>query len=460
MEQFDVAIVGGGPGGYVAAIRAATEGMSVALIEGKDLGGTCLNRGCIPSKTLLKHAELVDGIKHADSFGVHVTDYRISLDDMMNRKKAIIHQLKKGIETLLWTKQVTVLTGYGHIHADKTITVTMNEQSKTIKAKNIIIATGSTPSIPNIPGLDQIAYETSDTIFDITKLPAHLTIIGGGVIGVELATIFNSFNVKVEIIEMGGHILPHEDEAAASILHKQFIKRGISVHTNAKVTEVSESDGTISLEMETNSETKRIVTEKVLLAVGRTANNTGSRQLSLKYTGPFITVNQQMETSIPGIYAIGDVIGGYQLAHAASSEGLTVINHIVGKNVRQKVHIPRCVYTTPEIASIGLTEHEAEEAGYHVNVKSVPLTTNGKALAAGDHVGFMKIIADSQYGEILGVVMVGAHATEMISQATTMMNLEGTVEELEQIVFPHPTLSESLFEAASSMLNRAIHFID
>ena len=458
MQKFDVAIVGGGPGGYVAAIRAAKQGLNVALVEGRDLGGTCLNRGCIPSKTLLKHAEVLDQIKNAQAFGITVNDVSYSIEAMVKRKNTVVNTLKNGIKGLLKQNKIKVFEGYGVVSENKTIIISLANENTTILAENIILATGSKPFVPPLPGLDEVSYHTSDTIFDIEEVPSKLVIVGGGVIGLEIGCIFNRLGTEVEVVEMAESIIPNEDEDATKFLTKQLKKSGISIHTGTKITGFKPNNGKTIVEMEKKSKKQMIETDNVLVAVGREPNVTGIEDLPIAFEGKFVDVNQSMETSISGIYAIGDLVGGYQLAHAASEEGIRAVKHIVGQEVHGEAIIPRCVYSFPEIASVGLTETEAKKAGYQVKVKKVDLAANGKAITANENNGFMKIIADEKYGEILGVVMVGAHVTEMISAGTAFMHLEGTVEEIESMVFPHPTVSEALFETAAAWMGNGIHY--
>lgn len=458
MQKFDVAIVGGGPGGYVAAIRAAKEGLAVALVEGRDLGGTCLNRGCIPSKTLLKHAEVLEQIKNAQAFGITVNDVSYSIEAMVERKNTVVNTLKNGIKGLLKQNKIKVFEGYGAVSENKTITISLAKENTTIQAENIILATGSKPFVPPLPGLDNVSYHTSDTIFDIEEVPSKLVIVGGGVIGLEIGCIFNRLGSDVEVVEMADRIIPNEDEDATKFLAKQLEKSGISIHTGTKIMGFKLDNGKTIVEMEKNQEQQTIETDSVLVAVGRTPNVTGIEELPVTFDGKFVKVNQSMETSISGIYAIGDLVGGHQLAHAASEEGIRAVKQIVGQEVHGESLIPRCVYSFPEIASVGLTEAEAKKAGYTVKVKKVDLAANGKAITANENSGFVKIIADEKYGEILGVVMVGAHVTEMISTGTAFMHLEGTVEEIESMVFPHPTVSEALFENAAAWMENGIHY--
>ncbi|MGM8213442.1 dihydrolipoyl dehydrogenase [Virgibacillus sp. W0430] len=457
MKQFDVAIVGGGPGGYVAAIRAADAGLNVALIEGNELGGTCLNRGCIPSKTLLKNAEVLNQINNSASLSIHVENVSVDFPAVINRKNKVIQQLKNGIKGLLRQHKITVYDGYGYVSSDCKVTVKGEKANEELQADKIIVATGSEVVMPPIPGAEEVTIHTSDTIFDVKEIPNRLVIVGGGVIGLEIACIFNSLGTKVTIIEMAERILQAEDKDASAFLEQQLKNDGIAIHTGAQVKAFKKTADENRVTF-VQGEEQEIASDIILMSVGRQPNVKGLDDLALQFDGPFIKVDKNLQTSNRRVYAIGDVIGGYQLAHAASSEGLRAVNHILGIKNKNNQMIPRCVYTFPEIASVGLTESEARKSGYKVKVKKVDLAANGKAISALENRGFMKIIADETYNEILGVVMVGSHVTEIISQATAFMHLEGTVDELESMVFPHPTISEALFEAASAYLEKGIHY--
>ncbi|MGG3873453.1 dihydrolipoyl dehydrogenase [Brevibacillus laterosporus] len=458
MKTYDIVVIGGGPGGYVAAIRASKEGKKVALIEQGHLGGTCLNRGCIPSKALLKHAEMIHAIRDASKYGIEVGDMRLSLPKMMQRKNHVINQLRGGIAHLLRTGNIDFYHGKAEIQPDQIVEIT-GDKPERIKAGSIIIATGSSPAVPPIEGLEQVAYHTSDTIFDIEKIPASLAIIGGGVIGVEFASIFDSLGTKVTIIEMADRILATEDEMASQVLTKHVGKRGVTILTKAKVTAVKALGSQKQLMIYNEAGAKQdVVAEEILVAIGRRPNLPASANLSLDMDGPFIKVNARMETSVPNLYAIGDVVGNWQLAHVASAEGIVAALNATGHATDMEYHIvPRCIYTYPEIASVGLSEREAKEKGFQVKTSVYQLAVNGKALASGQAEGFVKLIADENYGEIVGAVMVGPHVTEMISQISAYMQLEGTVEEMANLIFPHPTVSEGLLEAASDWIGKGIH---
>lgn len=459
MQTYDIAVLGGGPAGYVAAIRASKEGKRVVLIEADHLGGTCLNRGCIPSKTLLHQTSLLDQIRKASSWGIETGEVSFSLTNMMARKHQVIANLRRGIEALLKAGKIDLIRGWGEANADKTIAIHAGEERRMIRAESIILATGSIPAVPPIPGLKDVPFFTSDTIFDIEHIPTSIAILGGGFIGVEFACIFASLGAKVTIIEMADRLIPQEDADAAGILAKSLRKKGVTLGTGLKVTTVTDSDSGIRVQAEdAKGSTQSILCEALLVAVGRKPNLSAITKLNLEMNGPFIRVNEFLETSMPGIYAAGDVIGGWQLAHMASAEGQTAaINAAGGK---QKVHdkaVPRCLYTSPEIASVGMSEEEAKAKGFAVKTTVHLHTGNGKAMSGGESDGFTKIIAEQTYGEVLGVVMVGPHVTEMIATGLALLTLEATVDDIAGMIFPHPTVSESLMEAAAHWLGKGIH---
>jgi dihydrolipoamide dehydrogenase len=459
VKKYDIVVIGGGPGGYVAALRAAQHGMKVALVEAHDLGGTCLNRGCIPSKTLLRHSEIIESIEKAKSWGIETGPVTLSLKKMLERKDQVIHKLRNGISYLLKKGKIDLLNGYGEVKKDGKIVVKTEGKEQTISTEKIIIATGSSPVIPAIPGLDQDSYYTSDTIFNIEKIPGSMVIVGGGIIGVEFACIFSSLQVPVTIVEMGDRIVPSEDKDASRALSQSLKEKGVTVLTNAKVKEIMSSEGKQSVQVETgNGKTESIECDALLLSVGRKPNTSCFAELNLEMNGPFVKVDREMKSSLPSVYAVGDVVGGWQLAHVASAEGLIAAANASGEKeeVDYKV-VPRCVYTSPEIASVGFTEEEAKKQGLSYKVVKIDHAGNSKALALDEKEGFVKLIADTKYGEILGVTMVGPHVTEMIAEPSAFIQLEGTVDELASMIHPHPTVSESVYEAAASWLGKGIH---
>ncbi|UXO89417.1 MULTISPECIES: dihydrolipoyl dehydrogenase [Bacillus] len=455
-KTYDLTVIGGGPGGYTAALQAAERGRKVALIEEDFLGGTCLNRGCIPSKTLLKHAEVIESIEKAKSWGIETGDLVLSFDKMRKRKDDVIEKLRGGIAFLLKQGKIDVYNGRGTAVTKHRIEIEKQDGSESIETKELIIATGSSPAIPPIPGLKDIQFDTSDTIFDIPDIPASVVIIGGGVIGLELACIFQSLQSKVTIIEAAPSIIPQEDEEASKLLEKELKKKGIHIAKKTTVTEVTESEGVKAIHAaDEKGETHIFTAERLLVCVGRRPSVSAVSKLDLQLDGPFIKVNDKMQTSVEGVYAVGDVAGGYQLAHAAMAEAAVAVSNICGVSEKMNADVmPRCIYTLPEVASVGLTEKEAKSKGLNVRAERFDLAASGKALAAGDQTGFIKLVYDTAYGEVIGATMVGPHVTEMISEASSFMYLEGTAEEMAKMIHPHPTISEGFYEAALDIVNK------
>ncbi|MFC5733495.1 dihydrolipoyl dehydrogenase [Cytobacillus gottheilii] len=458
MIKYDLVVIGGGPGGYVSALHAAETGKKIALIEADFVGGTCLNRGCIPSKTYLKHSEVIEQIKKAKEWGIETESLTFSFPKLKKRKDDVIQRLRRGISYLLKEGKIDVYQGYGYIQPNGSVRVQETENEKNLQAEKIIVATGSMPAVPPIEGLSEVSYETSDTIFDLTKIPESLIIIGGGVIGVELATIFASLDTKVTIIESAEMILPSEDQEAASYLKRELEKKNINIRTNTPVKKVEEINNNKKVHCESNGQSIQFDASHILVCTGRRPNMSAVNEIGLDTDGPFIKVNKKMETSMPNVYAIGDVIGGYQLAHAASAEGIVAVNNAFGGNEMMNNHVmPRCVYTKPEIAAVGLNEEEAKKKGLDFEVVKYDFVKSGKAWSSGAPEGFTKIIVDKKYGEILGTVMVGEHVTEMISEASAFMYLEGTIEEAAKMIHPHPTISETFNEAAQEAVRILKH---
>lgn len=459
MTTFDVIIIGGGPGGYVAALRGASEGLRVALIEAGQLGGTCLNQGCIPSKTYLKNAEILEEIEQGKQRGILVKGVEFSMEGMVSYKNSVLKNLRMGIQSLLKARKIEVFNGLGLIKNSQEVEVISNNEKTTLSTKNIIIATGSRPLIPKVEGLENVQYHTTDTIFDLKTLPKSMTIVGGGVIGVELADVFSSLGSKVTIIEYSNRIIAMEDEEASKALHKKLHDKGINILTEHLVTSVSEENGLKMLVVEKKSGEKDVISsEELLIAVGRTPNDSATKHIDLAYNGAFIKVNDYLQTNISNIYAVGDVIGGYQLAHVASAEGLTVIENILGNQKKMDYSIvPRCIYTNLQIASIGQSENDLKSNGIDYTVTKYNLFGNGKAQTLGKKDGFVKVFTDSKYGEIYGMCMVGPYVTELIGQGSAYMSLEGTVYEMAEMIQPHPSLSEIFMEVANLSIGKGVH---
>jgi dihydrolipoamide dehydrogenase len=458
MATFDVIIVGGGPGGYVAAIKGGQLGLKVAVIEKDNVGGVCLNWGCIPTKTLLKSAKVYETFKHASEYGIDVKDesFAINFPAMIKRKDGVVRRLTGGVAGLLKKNGVTLLKGFGEVTSSTTVKVGDEEHT----AKNIILATGATPILPPLPGVKE-GYErgfvlTSKEILDLKEQPKQLVIVGGGVIGQEFATIFNSIGTNVTIIERMDKILVPVDDEIRALFHKKMEKDGVTILTSASVTAITDNGVTY----EKDGQTITIAADKVLMAVGMRPNVNSFSALNLTMEKSGVQVNEYMQTSTPNVYAIGDVIGKYMLAHVASHAGLVAIQHIAG-NTHIKMDfkvIPSGIYTFPEIAMVGLTEQEAKAQGLNYKVSTFPLAANGKAMGENEKEGLIKVIASQPYNEIIGVHIYSVTATEMITEASLAINLEATAEELVHTIHPHPTLSEMMMEAGFGILDKPIHY--
>jgi dihydrolipoamide dehydrogenase len=449
MKNFDVIVIGAGPGGYVSAIRAAQLGKTVAIVEKEKIGGACLNVGCIPSKTLLKHSEMVEEIKRANDWGINTGELSIDFPKLMQRKNQVVQTLTSGVDYLLKKNKITLFQGTASI--TKELVVSIGDEK--IKGQDILLATGSKPFVPPIKGLDQVDYMTTDTFFDLKELPDSLVIIGGGVISVELAFAMAPLGTKVTIIEVAPDILLTEDPDARKIIKDQLKKKNIETITKAEIREVKKDKVVIA--------DREIAYNKLLVATGRKPNVEVAQELHLKMddANTFVAVNGFYETSQKHVYAVGDLIGGYQLAHVASAEGLVAVQAMNGGPHKplDQTEIPRCVYTHPEIASFGLSEEQAKEAGYNVKVTKSLLAGNGKAIAMGETEGFVKIISDTNYQEILGAVIVGAGATELIGELLAVKHSEGTMNELASLVQAHPSVAEAIGESANALFQQAIH---
>lgn len=456
MTEYDVIIIGGGPGGYTTAIRAAKNNLKVALIEANQLGGTCLNHGCIPSKIMLQYSKMIDDIEKANQWGIETELLKINITKMLNRKDAIISTLRNGIESLLKTNKVKLYYGEAKLTNHKDIIVTTNEgETLKLKAAKVIIATGSKPAIPPIKGLNEIQYFTTDSIFSINRIPKSLAIIGGGVIGVELADVFSSLGTKVTIIELDKQILPTEDEHAVNIMRTTLEKKRVSILTEHQVIEIqkNQNDKTLNVLVSHQEKNHTIQVEEILVATGRKPNIGVLENFPLEMDGPFIKVNSFLQTSDADIFAIGDVIGNEQLAHVAITEGMTAALNLNKLTKKMNYNIvPKCIYTYPQIASVGKTEKELVAQHIPYQKRIYPLTNNGMAVATDETNGFVKVMIDEKYGEILGTVIVAANAAEMISQLSAYMYLEGTIDELATMIQPHPSISELFFEVANSLM--------
>jgi dihydrolipoamide dehydrogenase len=473
-QNYDIVILGGGTGGYVAAIRAAQLGLKTAIVEKGNLGGTCLHKGCIPSKALLRSAEVYATTKnHAADFGVNTGEVTLDFSRVQARKESIVSQLHQGVQGLMKKGKIDVFEGTGRMLGPSifspspggTVSVEMNngEENEMLIPKNVIIATGSRPR--SLPGLtiDGTQVMTSDEALVMTELPKSILIVGGGVIGIEWASMLNDFGVEVTVIEYADRIIPTEDADVSKEMQKLLAKKGITFATSAKVLSetLETSEGSVTISAEFKGETKTFTAEKMLVSVGRQANveNIGIENTDIVVDKGFVQVKNTFQTKESHIYAIGDVIGGLQLAHVASHEGITAVEHIAG----QKTHaidynlVSRCIYSNPEAASVGITQQQAKEQGFDVKVGKFSFKAIGKALVYGESDGFVKIIADKNTNDILGVHMIGPHVTDMISEAGLAMVLDATPWEIANTIHPHPTLSEVMGEAALAVEGKAIH---
>ncbi|MDT2731988.1 dihydrolipoyl dehydrogenase [Streptococcus parauberis] len=453
-NEYDIVVVGGGPAGYYGAIRAAQLGGKVAIIEKSEFGGTCLNVGCIPTKTYLKNAEILDGIKIAAGRGINLasTNYTIDMDKTVDFKNSVVKTLTGGVKGLLKSNKVTLFNGLGQVNPDKTVTI----GSETIKGRSIILATGSKVSRINIPGIDSKLVLTSDDILDLREMPKSLAVMGGGVVGIELGLVWASYGVDVTVVEMADRIIPAMDKDVSLELQKILAKKGMKIKTSVGVSEIVEENNQLTLKLNNGEE---IVAEKALLSIGRVPQMNGLENLNLDMERNRIKVNEYQETSIPGIYAPGDVNGTKMLAHAAFRMGEVAAENAMRGNTR-KVNLeytPAAVYTHPEVAMVGITEEDARAKYGDVLVGRNSFTGNGRAIASNEAQGFVKVIADAKFHEILGVHIVGPAAAEMINEAATIMESELTVDELLLSIHGHPTFSEVMYEAFADVLGEAIH---
>ncbi|HDK7173921.1 TPA: dihydrolipoyl dehydrogenase [Clostridium botulinum] len=458
-------VIGGGPGGYVAAIRGAQLGAEVTLIEKEKLGGTCLNVGCIPTKVLLHSSELLHEVKEAKALGIEVNEeVKVNWPQLQNRKNTVVNTLVSGVSSLLEHNKVKVINGTATFEEKSSIKVTKDQgESENIQFDNVIISSGSVPFIPPIKGKELEGVIDSTGALSLDSIPKSIVIIGGGVIGIEFANIFNSLGCKVTVIEMLPFILPPVDREISQILKEKLKKDGIDIYNNCKVTKIENSNENLKVSFEEANSKLNIEAQKVLIAVGRRANISN---LNLESTGVYIekgyiSVNDSMETNIKGIYAIGDCTGKNMLAHVASDQGIIAVENIMGKNKKMDYKtVPACVYTKPELASVGLTEEQAKERSIDYKVGKFPLIYNGKSLIMNDTEGFIKIIADKKYEEVLGVHILGPRATDLITEAALALRLEATLEEIITTVHAHPTIGEAMKEAALAVNKEAIHMVN
>lgn len=460
--DFDVIVLGSGPGGYVTAIRASQLGFKTAIVEKESLGGVCLNWGCIPTKALLKSANVFEYIKHAADYGIEVKDSNINFDNIIKRSRDVANGMSKGVQFLMKKNKIEVIMGTGKVKPGKAIEVTAEDGSKkTITAKHIIIATGArSRSLPSLPqdGKKIIGYREAMTL---KEMPKKMVIVGSGAIGSEFAYFYNAMGTEVTLVEYMDNIVPVEDEDISKQLGRSFKKAGINVMTNAEVTKVDTSGKDCKVTIKTKKGEEVVEANIVISAVGVIANieNIGLEDVGIVTDKGKIKVDEFYATNIPGYYAIGDCVPGQALAHVASAEGITCVEKLAGHHPEpiDYNNIPGCTYASPEIASVGYTEKAAKEAGYELKVGKFPFSASGKASAAGHKDGFVKVIYDAKYGELLGAHMIGSNVTEMIAELVVARKLETTGHEILKAVHPHPTMSEAIMEATAEAYGEVIH---
>ena len=461
--SYDIIVVGSGPGGYVAAIRASQLGLKTAIVERENLGGICLNWGCIPTKALLKSAQVFEYINHASDYGINVKDGSADFGAMVDRSRGVAEGMSKGVQFLMKKNKIDVITGTGVIKAGKKVEVTDNDGKKSEYSadKGVIIATGArSRELPNLPqdGKKIIGYRQAMTL---EKQPKKMVVVGSGAIGVEFAYFYNAIGTEVTVVEFQSNIVPIEDQDVSKELAKNFKKAGIKVMTDSSVESVDTKGSGCKVKVKTKKGEETIECDVVLSAVGITPNieNIGLEDVGIVTDGGRIMVNDFYQTNIPGYYAIGDVLPNPALAHVASAEGIICVEKIAGQSPEPLDYnnIPGCTYCSPEVASVGMTEAAAKEAGYEVKVGKFPFSASGKASAAGAKEGFVKLVFDAKYGELLGGHMIGANVTEMIAEIVAIRKLEVTGHELIKTVHPHPTMSEAVMEAAAAAYDEVIH---
>lgn len=460
-ERFDVVVMGAGPGGYRTAIRAAQLGKRVAVVERDRVGGVCLNRGCIPTKALLRTAEVLDNFRHAADFGIDVQGVSLNLAKTMTRKDRIVRRLTGGVSTLLKANGVTLINGTARLVSPTRVTVTGGGGERELEAGAAIIATGSEAALPPIPGIDGRGVITSDGALQVTTVPSSLLIIGAGAVGIEWASVFNGFGSQVTVVEMLPQVVPTEDTEIAGVVESSMARRGVRFHKGTRVLSISDGPGGgKQVTVEGTGGRQVLEAELVLVAAGRSPNSKGIglEELGVETVRGFIKTDRYMRTNVPNVYAIGDVVAGSPLlAHVAYAEAMVAAQAIAGEDTPIDYRVvPACTFCHPEIASVGLNERQAREQGLEIKVGRFPFLASGKALAFGDTTGMVKIIAGARYGEVLGVHIVGPGASDLIAEGALAIRLEATLEDVAETIHAHPTLPEAVEEAALDAMARAL----
>lgn len=467
MSQYDLVVIGSGPGGYVAAIHAAQGGLKTAIVEKESterLGGTCLLRGCIPTKAMLNTADLIEKMSHAEDFGISVKDAKIDMEKMHAYKDKVVQKNAGGVKYLMKKNKVDVHLGHGRIEGRGKVSVTDKDGKKTVlNAKNVILATGSACRDMPFAPVDHERILNSDDILQLPDIPKHLVVLGAGAVGSEFASVFLRYGSKVTLIELQDRVLPIEDEEVSAEVAKSFKKQGMTVLTSTKMTELKRVKDTVKLKIEgADGKKEELEASHVLVAIGRKSvlDDVGLNKTKIKLDDRgFVPVNDFMQTTEDWVYAIGDLLNTPWLAHVASKEGIHAVDHILGRNPRPINYglVPNCTYCTPEVASVGLTEKAAKEKGYDVATGVFPFSAIGKAAILGATDGFVKIVSEKKYDQVLGLHIVGPKATELITEGTVAMQLESTLDELIATIHPHPTLAEAVGEAAHAATGHPLH---
>jgi dihydrolipoamide dehydrogenase len=459
--EYDVIVIGSGPGGYVAAIRASQLGLKTAIVEKENLGGVCLNWGCIPTKALIKSAQVFEYIQHAEDYGISVNDVKHDFNKVIKRSRDIAQGMSKGVNFLMKKNKIDVIMGYGKVLTGKKVEVKSDDSTKILAAKNIIIATGGrSRELPSLrqDGKKIIGYREA---MNLPKQPKKIVIVGSGAIGVEFAYFYNAMGSKVTIMEYLPNILPNEDIDVSKALESTFKKKGIEIHTSTEVTNVDTSGKSCMVSYKNSKGDQKMDFDIVLSAVGVSTNldNLGLEAMGIKTESGRVVVDDLYKTTAPGYFAIGDIVHGPALAHVASAEGIICVEGIAGHKPEPLDYnnIPGCTYCSPEVASVGMSEKQAIDAGHEIKVGKFPFSASGKASAAGAKEGFVKMIYDAKYGELLGAHMIGSNVTEMIAEIVAVRKLETTGMELLKTVHPHPTMSEAVMEATAAAYGEVIH---